>query len=460
MAVQVVILAAGQGKRMHSSQPKVLHSLAGKSLIEHVLQAAKPLSSLPPMVIHGHQGPILQQNLAQYAIRWIEQKEQLGTGHAVLQTLSYLADQDHVLVLYGDVPLISTTMLQNLINDTPANALGMMTAQFENPKGYGRIKRDEQGKISRIIEEKDATEQEKKITEINSGIYFIPVNLLKTWLPKIKNQNAQNEYYLTDLIACAVKENTLIYAAKPREQEEIMGVNDRAELARLERFYQKKIAQKLMQKGVTLLDPMRFDVRGQVTVGRDVTIDVNVILEGDVTIGDDCIIGPHTLLRNVVLGNRVEVRAHSILDGAEIGSDAVIGPFARLRPGALLANETHVGNFVEIKNSVIGEKTKVNHLSYIGDSEIGKQVNIGAGTITCNYDGVNKHKTTIGDRVMVGSDTTLIAPIIIHDDVYIATATTVRKDVPAGALVFNSREEKIRQGWTFARKEKNHIREK
>lgn len=455
MAIQVVILAAGQGKRMYSNHPKVLHHLAGKPLLQHVIDTALCISKQPsPIVVSGHQSDILQVALAHHDVRWIEQQEQLGTGHALLQALPLIADDDQVLILYGDVPLISIETLHRLIRATPANAIGILTAKLVNPKGYGRIKRDHAEHIVGIVEEKDASENERAITEINAGIYFVSAAQLKQWLPTLKNNNAQGEYYLTDIIALAVAENKPIHAVHPEAQEEILGVNDRLQLAQLERYYQRSYAEKLLRQGVTLYDPARLDVRGDVRIGRDVSIDVNVILEGRVVIGEGCVIGANTILSNTELGARVTVKANSIIDGAQIAADCIIGPFARIRPGTVLANQTHVGNFVEIKNSSIGEKTKINHLSYVGDSEVGKEVNIGAGTITCNYDGVRKHKTIIGDRVLVGSDSTFVAPVTVHDDVYIATATTIRNDVPAGALVFNKREENIREGWTAKRKEK------
>ena len=378
-------------------------------------------------------------------MRWIEQKEQLGTGHALLQALPAINADDRVLVLYGDVPLISEEILKTLISTTPTNAIGMLTAQLANPTGYGRIKRDKQHNIVGIVEEKDATEKEKAITEINSGIYFVPANYLKKWLPELNNQNAQKEYYLTDIIACADKENIKVHAVSPRYTEEILGVNDRIQLAQLERFYQWQQAEKLMRQGVTLYDPMRLDVRGEVQVGRDVTIDVNVILEGRVVIGDECIIGPNVMLCNTELGARVEVRANSVIDGAEIATGCIIGPFARIRPGTVLATNTHVGNFVEIKNSIVGESSKINHLSYVGDSEVGKRVNIGAGTITCNYDGVNKHKTIIGDEAFIGSNTQLVAPVRIGEGATIGAGSTITEDAPAKQLtVARTRQQTIK----------------
>lgn len=455
MKTQVIILAAGHGKRMHSSSPKVLQPLAGKPLLEHVIRTA--LSLVPhvnPIIVYGHQGQILRTTLSHYAVTWVEQKEQLGTGHALLQALPALTAADHILVLYGDVPLISIATLHALITTTPPNALGLLTTSLTDPTGYGRIKRNAQQAVIGIVEERDATTAERAIQEINPGIYFLPVRFLKKWLPQLKNQNAQNEYYLTDILSFAVQENMPIHTLQAAIPEEVLGVNDKAQLAKLERFYQLKLAENLLQQGATICDPARLDIRGEVKVGRDVIIDVNVVLEGQIIIGDHCTIGAHTFLRNTTLGHHVEIKPYSMLDGAEVAEHCIIGPMARIRPGTVLAASTHIGNFVEIKNSTIGERTKINHLSYVGDSVVGKEVNIGAGTITCNFDGVNKHKTMIGDRVQIGSDSTLVAPLTVHDDVYIAAATTVRNDAPAGTLVYNQREEKHKKDWVLARKKK------
>ena len=453
MPLQVVILAAGQGKRMHSHLPKVLHHLAGKPLLEYVIQTALTLEpDLSPIIIYGCQGQAIKEAFSHFNLQWIEQKEQLGTGHALSQALPLIADTNQVIVLLGDVPLVSVATLKKLIHSAPPHAIGILTAQNAHPVGYGRIKRNQENNIIGVIEEKDATLAERTITEINPGIYLLPGQFLKKYLPLLKNNNAQAEYYLTDLIAFAAQEKMPIHSVQVETVEEILGINDHVQLAQLERFYQRQLAEKLMYAGVAIQDPNRLDIRGEAQIGRDVIIDVNVILEGHVVIGDECIIGANTILRNTVLGKRVEVRSHCTIEGAEIASDAVIGPFARIRPGTQLAEQVHIGNFVEVKNSAVGERTKINHLSYIGDSEIGNEVNIGAGTITCNYNGMHKHKTVIGDRVQVGSDSTLVAPVTIHDDAYIAAATTLRHDVPAGALVFNQRDEQIREGWVEKRK--------
>src|SRR5579883_20736 len=383
MAIQVVILAAGQGKRMYSKQPKVLHRLGGKALLEHVIATALKLSPAEsPIVIHGHQGDHLQKSLDHYPVRWVEQKEQLGTGHAVMQALPVLVDEDRVVILYGDVPLIAEQTLTQLLTITPADAIGMVTAHASSPAGYGRIKRDAKHQITGIVEEKDATEAERAITEINSGIYVIPARCLKKWLPALSNHNSQGEYYLTDVIAQAVNENIPVHTVPPATFEEIVGVNDRVQLAELERFYQRQYAEKLMRQGVTLYDPNRIDIRGEMIVGQDVVIDVNVICEGRVVIGDGCAIGPNTLLRDVELEAGVEVKANCVIEEARVAAGSMIGPFARIRPGTTLGRGVHIGNFVEIKNSEIGDGSKLNHLSYVGDSEVGKRVNIGAGTIT------------------------------------------------------------------------------
>jgi bifunctional UDP-N-acetylglucosamine pyrophosphorylase/glucosamine-1-phosphate N-acetyltransferase len=448
MTIQIVILAAGQGKRMHSIVPKVLHELAGKSLLEHVIDTAlRVADETSPIIINGHQGNKVASELAHYKVRWIEQKEQLGTGHAVLQALPAINEDDRVLVLYGDVPLISEDILKTLIASTPKSAIGMLTATLANPTGYGRIKRNKQQNIIGIIEEKDASEKEKAITEINSGIYFVPATYLKKWLPALENQNAQKEYYLTDIIACADKEKIQVHAVSPRHIEEILGVNDRVQLSQLERFYQLQQAEKLMRQGVTIYDPARLDVRGEVKVGRDVTIDVNVILEGHVVIGDECIIGPNVVLCNTELGARVEVKANSVIDSAEIATGCIVGPFARIRPGTVLASNAHIGNFVEIKNSIVGENSKINHLSYVGDSEVGKRVNIGAGTITCNYDGVNKHKTIIGDEAFIGSNSQLVAPIRIGEGATIGAGSTITEDAPAKQLTISRSRQQTIKDW-------------
>lgn len=456
MAIQVVILAAGQGKRMHSHVPKMLHMLAGKPLLEHAIATALRISpAQPPIIVYGHQGNVIREHLSHYNVSWVLQKEQLGTGHALLQALPEIADDDHVLVLYGDVPLISETTFKQLIEQIPHDALGLLTAHLINPEGYGRIKRDHTHQIIGVIEEKEASIQERTITEINSGIYFVAAKYLKKWLPLLQNQNAQREYYLPDIIALAVAEKKAIAAVQPATPEEVLGVNDHIQLSQLERHYQRSLAEKLMRQGITIYDPARLDIRGEVNIGSDAVIDVNVILEGHVKIGHGCVIGPHSILRNVQLGDRVEVKAHSVIDGAEIADDCIIGPFARIRPGTILGPHVHIGNFVEIKNSDINKGSKVNHLSYVGDSDIGKHVNIGAGTITCNYDGMNKQKTVIGDDVHIGSDTQLVAPVTIGEGATIGAGSTVTKDVPAHQLTLTAKlEQRSIKDWQRPEKEK------
>lgn len=448
MTIQVVILAAGQGKRMFSHLPKVLHHLAGKPILEHITETAFAISvNQPPIVVFGHQGEKLRDKLNHQAIKWVEQTEQLGTGHALSQALPLIPDEARVLILCGDVPLISSATLQKLIDATPENEFGMLTAHLQNPYGYGRIKRDQNKQVYRIVEEKDATDEERAITEINPGIYLVSAKNLKKWLPGIKNHNAQKEYYLTDILSVAVEEGISVHTVQPAITEEILGVNDRLQLAHLERSYQRLAAEKLMRQGVTLLDPARFDVRGEVQIGRDVVIDINVILEGRVVIGDECVIGANTILRNTELGNHVVVKANSMIDGAKIADQCVIGPFARIRPDTHLEQQVYIGNFVEIKKSIIAQHSKINHLSYIGDAEIGKHVNIGAGTITCNYDGTHKHKTIIGDHAFIGSDTQLVAPVTVGEGAMIGAGSTITQDTPPHALTLSRTPQLTVEGW-------------
>jgi bifunctional UDP-N-acetylglucosamine pyrophosphorylase/glucosamine-1-phosphate N-acetyltransferase len=434
MTTQIVILAAGQSKRMQSTLPKVLHPLGGKPLLAHVIETVRFLQVPPPIIVYGFKGDQLKKAFAGYdKLVWVEQKEQLGSAHALQQALPHL-HADRVLVLYGDVPLISTALFHSRITTTPQQALGMMTCHLSNPTHYGRIVRDERGQVKKIVEEKEATATERLIQEVNAGIYLIPIVQLASWLQAVRNDNAQGEYYLTDIIALSVAQGLPIHTVTAQTPEEVMGINDRMQLSALERYYQKQQAQHLMQQGVTLLDPARLDVRGRVKVASDVVIDVNVILEGEVTLGAGCRIGAGTILRDAVLGEGVEIKAYSIIEGATIAGGSVIGPFARLRPGTQLEARTHIGNFVEIKNSHIHTDSKVNHLSYIGDSDIGSRVNVGAGTITCNYDGAQKHRTVIGDDVHIGSDTQLIAPLIVEVGATIGAGSTVTSNVPPHQL--------------------------
>ncbi len=454
MTFSIVILAAGQSKRMRSAVPKIAHPLAGKPLLEHVLSTVTQLHpDQPPIVVYGYQGELIQRTFKHLSVTWVHQSEPLGTGHAVQQALPKLTQQDRTLILYGDVPLISQATLEHLLSSTPQHALGIITAQLADPTGLGRIIRDEQERILKIVEEKDATPAERKLHEINTGIYLIPTAYLQASLPLVKNHNAQQEYYLTDIIGLAIQDGMTIHSISPAYPEEILGVNNRVQLAQLERFYQKKCAESIMLEGVTLLDPTRFDLRGELTAGQDVTIDINVILEGRVVLGDRCHIGPNTLLRNVTLGHDVDVKANSIIEGAAIASHCIIGPFARIRPGTQLGMQSHVGNFVEIKNAQIGAYTKMNHLSYIGDSLIGNHVNIGAGTITCNYDGVKKHQTLIGDYAFIGSATQLVAPVRIGENATIGAGSTITRDAPANQLTLCRTEQRTIEKWQRPMKE-------
>lgn len=448
MALNIIILAAGQGKRMFSQLPKILHPLAGKPLLEHVVHTAHQVNpEVLPVVIYGHRGETVKHNLAHLNVMWVEQLQQLGTGHALREALPHISTEDRVLVLYGDVPLISIATLKKFIAETPQEALGIITVKLANPTGLGRIIRDKQNKVIDIIEEKDLTPAERTIDEINTGIYLFPKNFLLDALPRLQNNNSQQEFYLTDTIKMAVQKNIPLHTSEPRSPEEILGINDKIQLALLERAYQRQQAEKLMRQGVTLLDPDRFDLRGELVVGQDVTIDINVIIEGHVIIGNNCTIGPNTVLRNVTLKEGVEIKANCVIDGAEIAAHCIVGPFARIRPGTLLAPNAHVGNFVEIKNSMIGEGSKINHLSYIGDSELGKKVNVGAGTITCNYDGVNKYRTVIGDGAFIGSNSELVAPIKIGQGATIGAGSTITRDAPPHQLTLARARQRSIENW-------------
>ncbi|HVE44222.1 MAG TPA: bifunctional UDP-N-acetylglucosamine diphosphorylase/glucosamine-1-phosphate N-acetyltransferase GlmU [Gammaproteobacteria bacterium] len=454
MSLQIVVLAAGKGQRMHSALPKVLHLLAGKPLLAHVLETALAVSTdRHPIVIYGHLGDQVKAVLSHFSVQWVEQTEQYGTGHALLQALPYINDADQVLVLSGDVPLMRAETVKALIEETPAGAVGMLTAVLDNPKGYGRVVRHASGVVQRVVEEKDANEAERLIQEINAGVYLAPAAFLKTCLPLLNKDNAQGEYYLPDMIVAAIKEKMTIVTVQPACVSEIKGVNDRVQLSACERLYQRQLAVSLMKQGVSIADPDRIDIRGEVEIASDVYIDVNVVLEGNVRIGTGCHIGAHSVIRESVLAQDVAVRSHSVIEGAEIGAACVIGPFARIRPGTVLAAEVHIGNFVEIKQSQIGLGSKVNHLSYIGDSDVGCAVNIGAGTITCNYDGAHKHKTVIGDKVHIGSGTQLVAPIMVGEGATIGAGSTLVVDAPAYALTLTHQlSQRSIEGWVRPRK--------
>ncbi|MWQ63356.1 bifunctional UDP-N-acetylglucosamine diphosphorylase/glucosamine-1-phosphate N-acetyltransferase GlmU [Glaesserella parasuis] len=444
--LSVVILAAGKGTRMYSDLPKVLHPIAGKPMVKHVIDTAKQLSAKQIHLIYGHGGDLLQQRLSAEPVNWVLQAEQLGTGHAMQQAAPFFADDENILMLYGDAPLITATTLEKLIVAKPENGIALLTVVLDNPTGYGRIVR-ENGSVVAIVEQKDANPEQLKIQEINTGVMVASGASFKKWLSQLDNNNAQGEYYITDVIAMANRDGYKVEAVQATNLMEVEGANNRLQLAALERYYQKIQAEKLLLAGVTIIDPARFDLRGTVTHGKDVVIDVNVILEGSIQLGNNVKIGAGSVLKNVVLGDNVEIKPYSVLEDSVIGESADVGPFARLRPGTELAAKAHVGNFVEIKKSTIGEGSKVGHLTYIGDSEIGANVNIGAGTITCNYDGANKFKTIIGDNVFVGSDTQLVAPVTVASGATIGAGSTITKDVAADELVITRVPQRHIQGW-------------
>jgi bifunctional UDP-N-acetylglucosamine pyrophosphorylase/glucosamine-1-phosphate N-acetyltransferase len=434
MRIGVVILAAGQGTRMKSDLPKVLHRIAGKSLLGHVIDCARALEPAEIVVVYGHGGDTVRDAFAdQPDLRWALQAEQLGTGHAVQQAMPLLEQADHVLVLYGDVPLTRPETLRALV-DKARDSFGLLTLTLDDASGYGRIVRNDGGRVQRIVEQKDATPEELAIREINTGIMFMPRAQLATWLQGLSNDNAQGEYYLTDVLAMAVADGFDIQVSQPASPDEAEGVNNRRQLAALERAYQARLADALMTAGVTLRDPDRVDVRGTLRHGRDCTFDVNVVFEGEVELGDEVSIGPNCLLRDVRVASGTVIDANCVLEQADVGPGCRIGPFARLRPQAHLVGGAHIGNFVEVKKSTIGQGSKVNHLSYVGDSDIGAGVNVGAGTITCNYDGANKHLTVIGDGAFIGSNTALVAPVSVGANATIGAGSVVTKDAPADKL--------------------------
>ncbi len=449
--LSIIILAAGKGTRMRSARPKVLHRLAHKPLLGHVLDCAAALRPTGLRVVYGHGGEQVPAAFPGAEVTWVEQAERLGTGHAVAQALPGIPDGHRVLVLYGDVPLLSAASLQGLL-ETPAEGLGLLTVTLDDPGGYGRVVRDDAGRILRIVEEKDADPSIRALREINTGILVAPAGRLRAWVETLDNHNAQGEYYLTDIVAKAVAENLPLASRQPERAWEVLGVNDQRQLAELERHYQRQRAEELMAEGVALRDPARLDVRGEVSAGREVEIDINVILEGRVKLGDGVKIGPNCILREVDIAENTEILANSLIEEAVIGANCRVGPFARLRPATVLANHAHVGNFVEIKKSSIGPGSKINHLSYIGDTEMGADVNIGAGTITCNYDGAHKHKTIIGDDVFVGSDTQLVAPVRVGDGATLGAGSTLTRDAPANALTLSRVAQKTVTGWKRPRK--------
>jgi len=448
MKLSILILAAGQGTRMRSELPKVLHPLAGRPLLAHVLETAKSLEPHAIQVVYGHGGEQVRTALAEQPVQWIEQAEQLGTGHAVQQAMPRIADDALVLVLYGDVPLTVPHTLRTLVSRAGTDRLALLTVALDDPTGYGRIVRAADGRVVRIIEHKDATDEQRRIREINTGILAVPAAPLRRWLQALGNDNSQGEYYLTDIIEMAVADGVEVVTAAPASEAEVMGINDKLQLAELERVYQRRQADDLMRAGATLMDPARFDLRGHLKVGADVVIDINAVFEGDVVLGDRVRIGPNAVIRDSRIDADVEVFANTVIEQAVIGAGSRIGPFARIRPETELAERVHVGNFVEIKKSGVAAGSKINHLSYVGDTTIGSGVNIGAGTITCNYDGANKHRTVIEDDVFVGSDTQLVAPVTVGKGATIGAGSTITRDVPPGELTLSRTPQTTVSGWT------------
>lgn len=446
MSLEIVILAAGQGTRMRSALPKVLHPIAGNSMLGHVIHSARQLDPQRIHVVIGHGAEAVRERLAADDLNFVLQDQQLGTGHAVAQAVPFI-ESDTVLILYGDVPLIEVETLQRLLKQAAPQQLGLLTVELDDPTGYGRIVRDAAGKVTAIVEQKDANAVERAITEGNTGILAVPSQRLGDWLSRLSNNNAQGEYYLTDVIAMAVSDGLVVATEQPHDAMEVQGANDRKQLAELERHYQLRAARRLMAQGVTLRDPTRFDVRGEVTVGRDILIDINVILEGKVVIEDDVVIGPNCVIKDSTLRKGVVIKANSHIEGAILGEGSDAGPFARLRPGTVLEARAHVGNFVELKNAHMGEGAKAGHLTYLGDAEIGARTNIGAGTITCNYDGANKWKTVLGEDVFIGSNNSLVAPVDISSGATTAAGSTITQNVDNAQLAVGRARQKNIDGW-------------
>lgn len=447
MPLAIVILAAGQGKRMKSDLPKVLQPLAGRPMLTHVIDAAKALRADAIHVVHGHGGEQVKQALASEPVNWVLQAERLGTGHAVAQAIAAIPDDHQVLILFGDVPLVRAATLARLVEQAGPRAMGVLTVVLDDPGGYGRIVRDNAGNVVRIVEEKDANTKERAIREINTGLMIAPAQALRTWLAALKNDNAQGEYYLTDVIVMATRAGMKVHAVISPTEAEVLGVNDKVQLARLEAEVRAERANALMLEGVTLADPARVDIRGEVSVGRDVFIDVNVVMVGKVSLGDRVRIGPNCYLKDCSIGADTELHPNCVIDRTSIGARCSIGPFARMRPGAELHDEVHIGNFVEVKNSVIGDGSKANHLTYLGDATVGSKVNVGAGTVTVNYDGVNKWRTEIGDNAFIGSGSMLVAPVKIGAGANTGAGSTITKDAPPGKLTLARARQVTIEGW-------------
>lgn len=447
MTLAVITLAAGKGSRMKSDLPKVLHTLAGQPMLGHVLEAAEALSGAEQHVVIGHGSEQVKAAFADRPIQWAEQLEQKGTGHAVAQAMPAVADDAMVLVLYGDVPLIRTETLEQMVAIATQGQLALLTVVLEDPTGYGRIVRDDQGAVQAIVEHKDASDAQRAISEVNTGIMAMPAQLLKRWLPALSADNAQGEYYLTDVIAMSVADGVAVEALQASDEAEVEGVNDRRQLARLERIYQARLADDLLVQGVSLADPARLDIRGSLTVGRNVFIDVGCVFEGDVTLGDDVTVGPYCVVRNSHIGQGVAIESYCHIEQANVAAKCSLGPYARLRPGAELADGARVGNFCEVKKSQIGAGAKVNHLTYIGDASIGAGANIGAGTITCNYDGVNKFRTEIGEGAFIGSNSSLVAPVTVGAGATVAAGSVITKEVGEQELAVARGKQRNISGW-------------
>ena len=450
--LHVVILAAGQGSRMKSALPKVLHPIAGRPMLHHVIDTAKLLGAEKIHTVIGHGADKVREVTDEASVNWVTQSEQLGTGHAVAQALPDLPDDARVLVLYGDVPLTRHETLEGLVGTLDDNTLGLLTVTMDNPQGYGRIVRDADGDVQSIVEQKDASPEQQQIREVNTGILAVSAKHLKSWLPTLSNSNAQGEYYLTDIIAMAVEQGLGVSVSQPENPFEVQGVNNRLQLAELERWFQRRQADRLMTEGATLADPARVDVRGELSIGNDLWIDVNVVFEGKVSLGSNVSIGPGCVIKDATIEDGAEIKANSVIEGAVIGANAQIGPFARIRPGTELAANTKVGNFVETKKAIVGEGSKINHLSYVGDASLGRNVNVGAGTITCNYDGVNKYQTVLGDGVFVGSNTALVAPVTVAAEATIGAGSTITRDVADHELAVARGRQRNIAGWEKPKK--------
>lgn len=451
MSLEIIILAAGKGTRMKSALPKVLHPIAGRSMLAHVIDSARKLAPSKIHVVIGHGAEQIEEQFRADDLHFVLQEQQLGTGHAVAAAMPFV-NSDKVLILYGDVPLIKADTLAQLLTLATSNQLGLLTVNLADPSGYGRIIRNDENQVMAIVEQKDASVEQKQIKEGNTGILALASEPLKGWLGQLSNQNAQGEYYLTDVIAMAVRDGFTITTAQPAAEMEVQGANDRLQLAQLERFYQLQQAHELMAQGVTLLDPSRLDIRGEGKVGQDIEIDVNVILEGKVVIEDNVTIGAQCVIKNAILKRGVKVKPHSHIEGALLEEESDVGPFARLRPGTVLQKKAHVGNFVELKNTSLGEYSKVGHLTYLGDAQIGSYCNIGAGTITCNYDGVNKFKTILGDEVFIGSNSSLVAPLTIGDAATTAAGSTITEDVKPNTLAIGRARQVHKTDWQKPKK--------